>query len=42
MLLQKGTDVNAKANRGNTALMRASKKGHSRIVEALKAHAMTE
>jgi ankyrin repeat protein len=34
-LLNKGADVNAKTNRGKTALILASDKGHRKIVELL-------
>ena len=35
MLLDKGTDVNAKKYGGGTALMIASEKGHTDVVEVL-------
>jgi ankyrin repeat protein len=35
-LLAKGADVNAKDNKGRTALMGANKKGHKEIVQLLK------
>jgi len=41
-LLDKGSDVNAKNSDGLTALMLASKSGHSEIVELLKAHGAKE
>jgi ankyrin repeat protein len=38
LLIEKGADVKAKDNSGSTALMIASKNGHTQIVEFLKAH----
>ena len=35
-LLAKGADVNAKENKGGTALMAAKRKGHREIVRILK------
>ena len=36
LLIEKGADVNAKDNSRYTALMRASEKGHKKIVDILK------
>ena len=35
-LIDNGADVNAKDNRGKTALMRASQRGHTEVVSLLK------
>jgi uncharacterized protein len=42
ILLEKWASVNIRDNKGNTALTIASSKGHTRIVELLKAHGATE
>ena len=42
LLLDKGADVNAKSKDGDTALMAASEKGHTKIVELLKARGSKE
>ena len=41
MLLDRGADVNAKANDGGTACMIASQNGHSSIVSMLRARGAT-
>jgi uncharacterized protein len=41
-LLEKWAGVNIRDNKVNTALTLASSKGHTRIVELLKAHGATE
>ena len=42
LLIDKGADVNAKAKNGDTALKLAKTKGHTRIVEFLKAQGANE
>jgi hypothetical protein len=42
MLLEKGSDVNAKDNDGNTALIWASENDHNDIVKLLKQHIVAQ
>lgn len=42
LLLDRGADINAKDNKGQTALKQAKEKGHIDVVNLLRQHGATE